>query len=206
MKKAVLALAITGAAVAAAAPASAQLISNTSFRGLRAEGQVGYDKFMSQGTNSEKFGYGGAIGFDGQIGDKIVIGPEGTFWRANEWTSNRTAGVRGGVVDYKSFEEWGVAVRAGYLVTPKLMVYGKAGYVSNEFRKRFTPAAPTATVRETGFYDTGRTNGYQVGGGVEYSLTDMFYVNGEYKYSNYNNNTARQRALVGFGVRFNPGF
>ncbi|TVV74569.1 outer membrane protein [Sphingomonas solaris] len=205
MKKIILALATAGAALGATA-ASAQVVNNTTFRGFRAEGQVGGDRFQSQGESNNKFGYGGAIGFDGTIGDKIVVGPEATYWRANEWNGNRTAGVRGGVVDHKSFEEWGAAVRVGYLVTPALLVYGKAGYVSNEFRKSFIPAAPTATVRETGYYNRGRSDGYQVGGGVEYSLTDMFYVNGEYKYSNYANDSVRQRALVGFGVRFKPGF
>ncbi len=203
MKKMMLAIATAGVALAATG-AQAQAVTNTtSFRGFRAEGQVGVDRFQSQGEHNDKFGYGGAIGFDGMIGDKIVIGPEASFWRANEWNSNQTAGVRGGIVDHKSFEEYGAAVRAGYLVTPQVLVYGKAGYVSNEFRKSFIPAAGTG---ETGFYNKGRSDGYQVGGGVEYSLTDMFYVNGEYKYSNYANDTARQRALIGFGVRFKPGF
>jgi outer membrane immunogenic protein len=159
---------------------------------------------LGQGTNSEKLGYGGAVGFDGEIGG-LVIGPEASYWRANKFTGNRTGGVRGGIVDYRSFEEFGAAVRVGYRVTPQLLAYGKAGYVSNEYRKSFNPAAPTVGVRETGFYNHGRTDGYQVGGGVEYSLTDMFYVNGEYKYSAYSNDTARQRALVGFGIRFKPG-
>ena len=200
MKKIILAVATAGIAFAATA-ANAQMVNNASFRGFRAEGQVGGDRFQSQGEHDDKFGYGGAIGFDGQIGDKIVIGPEASYWRANKWTSNQTAGVNGGVVDNKSFEEFGAAVRLGYLVTPQILVYGKGGYVSNEQRKSFIPAATTG---ETGYYNHGRSDGYQVGGGVEYSLTDMFYVNGEYKYSNYANHTARQRALIGFGVRFKP--
>jgi len=85
------------------------------------------------------------------------------------------------------------------LVTPQLLVYAKGGYVNNEQRKRFD-----APVGETSFYDHYRTDGYQLGGGAEYSLTDMFYVNAEYKYSNYHSHTARQRALIGFGVRFKP--
>ncbi|WP_156679062.1 outer membrane protein [Sphingomonas profundi] len=209
MKK-ILLTAVTAALAATAAQAQTDSVgtaatsptSGTSFRGFRAEGQVGLDRFQSQGQHNDKLGYGGAIGFDGQIGDRIVIGPEASYWRANEWNSNQTAGVRGGLIDHKSFEEWGAAVRAGYLVTPQILVYGKAGYVSNEFRKSFVPAAGTG---ETGYYNHGRSDGYQVGGGVEYSLTDRFYVNGEYKYSNYANDTARQRALIGFGVRLNPG-
>lgn len=200
MRMLLLALA-TGSLGLTATAVGAQTGNGTSFRGFRVEGQVGGDRFQSQGEHNDRFGYGAAAGFDGQIGDRIVIGPEVSFWRANKWTSNRTAGVRGGVIDHKSFEELGVGVRAGYLVTPALLVYAKGGYVSNEQRKRFTPAAGTG---ETGFYNHGRSDGYQVGGGVEYSLTDMFYVNGEYKYSNYANRTARQRALIGFGVRFKP--
>jgi outer membrane immunogenic protein len=198
-------LAAAGGLALVATSAQAQTANTSTFLGFRAEGQVGWDKFQSQGTNNEKLGYGAAIGFDGQIGDKIVIGPEASYWRANKWTSNRTPGVRGGIVDHKSFEEFGVAIRAGYRVTPQVLAYAKAGYVSNEFRKSFNPANPTPTLRETGYYNHGRSDGYQVGGGVEYSLTDMFYVNGEYKFSKYANHSARQRALVGFGVRFKPG-
>ncbi len=106
------------------------------------------------------------------------------------------------MIDNKSFEEYGASIRAGYLVTPQILVYAKGGYVSNEQRKSFVPAAGSG---QRGFYNNVRSDGYSVGGGVEYSLTDMFYVNGEYKYSNYANHTARQRALIGFGVRFNPG-
>ena len=65
------------------------------------------------------------------------------------------------------------------------------GYVNNEQRKRFS--APRG---QASFYDHYRTNGYQVGGGVEYSLTDRYYVNAAYKYSQYNDHTARQRAMI----------
>lgn len=178
---------------------AAQAQVTTAFRGFRAEGQIGLDRFQAQGKHNDKLGYGGAVGFDGVINDQFVIGAEGSFWRANNWSEICEPGVIGGTVCLKSFEEWGAAVRAGVLVTPQLLVYAKGGYVNNEQRKRFD-APPT----ETSFYDHYRTDGYQLGGGAEYSLTDMFYVNAEYKYSNYHSHTARQRALIGFGVRFKP--
>lgn len=182
--------------VAGAGVAHAQ---ETSFRGFRAEGQIGWDRFQSQGDHHDKLGYGGAVGFDGVIHDRFVVGAEGSFWRANKWSQNCTGGVVGGTVCTKSFEEWGAAARAGYLVTPKVLVYGKGGYVNNEQRKFF--AAPPG---ETSYYNHYRTDGYQVGGGVEYSLNDNFYVNTEYRYAGYADHTARQRVLVGFGVRFKP--
>lgn len=187
-----------------ASMASAQDMSGmtTSFRGIRVEGNAGWDQFRSQGTHHSKFGYGATVGFDGQIGDRIVIGPEASYWRANKWSENCTPGNIGGTVCNKSFEEYGAAVRVGYLVTPGLLVFGKGGYVSNEQRKRFT-----APVGETSFYDHYRTDGYQYGGGVEFSL-DQFhtplpiYVNAQYVRSQYNDHTARQRVMGGIGIRF----
>ena len=58
-----------------------------------------------------------------------------------------------------------------------------------------TPLSPAARSGES-------IGGYQVGGGVEYSLTKMFYVSGQYVYSRYDNHTARQRAMFGAGIRF----
>ena len=197
---------------AIAAPATAQSITSE-FRGFRAEGNVGWDRFQSLGTHDNKLGYGATVGFDGVLMEKIVVGPEASFWRANNWTENCAGGINGGSVCSKSFEEYGVAVRAGYLVTPGLLVFGKAGYASNEQRKRFDAPPGLYYVNgqivgpETSYYNRGRSDGYQVGGGVEYSLTSFHtplpvYVSGQYVYSNYANHTSRQRAMLGVGVRF----
>ena len=200
MRKIIIAAATAAIALGAGA-ASAQDMT-TSFRGFRIEGNAGGDRFQSQGTHNDKFGYGATVGFDGMIGDKIVIGPEASFWRANKWTQNTTPGVIGGDVSTRSFEEYGAAVRIGYQVTPALMVFGKGGYVNNEQRKAF--AAPAG---ETSYYDHYRTDGYQVGGGVEFSLDQIktpvpLYANVQYVYSNYNDHTARQRVMGGIGIRF----
>lgn len=186
---------ISGAASAQDTPGD----NGTAFRGVRVEGNVGGDRFQSQGVHNDKFGWGGTIGFDGQIGNNIVIGPEGSYWHANEGTENCTARSNGATC-HKSFEEWGAAVRAGVLVTPRTLVFGKGGYVSNEQRKRFT-AAPGGV----SFYDHFRTDGYQVGGGIEHTVTEgrmPAYVNVQYVYSQYSDHTSRQRLMAGVGVRF----
>ncbi|AYJ85814.1 porin family protein [Sphingomonas paeninsulae] len=177
--------------------ASAQ---ETSFRGLRVEGNIGGDRYQSEGIHNDRLGYGGTIGFDGMIGDRIVIGPEASFWRANKWTEN-CSGVPGGSLCDKSFDEWGAAVRAGVLVNPNLLVFGKGGYVNNEQRQRFD----SATISVPSSYDHFRTDGYQVGGGVEYTLTGgrlPVYVNAQYVFSKYDDNTSRQRVMMGLGFRF----
>ncbi len=207
MRNLIIATATAAMAISFGAAASAQDVApvsdtTTSFRGFRVEGDVGGDRFQSQGQHNNKFGYGATVGFDGQIGEKIVVGPEASYWRANNWSQNCSAGDIGGSICHKSFEEYGAAIRAGYLVTPGLLVFAKGGYVSNEQRKRFD-----APAGETSFYNHGRTDGYQVGGGVEYSLTQVslplpVYMSAQYVYSAYDDHTARQRAMLGVGVRF----
>lgn len=187
----------------ATAPAEPGAIANT-LRGFRIEGNVGGDRYQSQGVHRNKLGYGATIGFDGMLGDRIVVGPEASYWRANDYTENCTAGVIGGTLCDKSFDEFGVGVRAGVLLAPQILVFGKGGFVVNEQRKRFT-----APVGESSYYDHFNTDGYQVGGGVELSMADRFkgplaglYINGQYVYSQYSDHTSRQRAMAGIGIHF----
>jgi len=208
MKAKMFTLAALAAAAGFAEPAFAQdtngtevAPNGTSFRGVRIEGNVGGDRFQSEGNHNHKFGFGGTVGFDGTLGERFVIGAEGSFWKpgsGNENSSDLGGGLR---IDHKAFEEWGAAVRAGYLVSPQFLVFGKAGYVNGEQRKRLVGPAG-----ETLVYDHYRADGYQVGGGAEYTLTPNssvpVYVNAQYVYSNYHGNSGRQRLMAGVGVRF----
>ncbi|AXB80689.1 outer membrane protein [Novosphingobium sp. P6W] len=185
-----------------ATPTGTEVASNgTGFRGIRIEGNLGGDRFQSEGNHNDKFGYGGTVGFDGTLGERVVIGAEGSFWKPGKGNENTTGLADGNSIDHKAFEEWGAAVRAGYLVTPQMLVFGKAGYVNGEQRKRIE--GPTGN---TLVYDHYRADGYQVGGGVEYTVMPQgrlpVYVNAQYVYSNYHGNSGRQRVMAGIGVRF----
>lgn len=174
--------------------------SATSLRGVRIEGDIGGDRFQSQGVHNDRLGYGATIGFDGMIGNNIVIGPEGSYLRANNWTENCTVPPGSASVCHKSFEEWGVALRAGFLVNSRTLIFGKGGYVSNEQRKRNTALIPANS-----YYDHFNSNGYQVGGGVEYTVKEgrvPVYANLQYVFSQYNDHTSRHRLMAGVGIRF----
>lgn len=181
--------------IAMPALAQAQDIT-TSFRGFRAEGNVGWDRFQSEGTHDDGIGFGGTVGWDGVINDRIVIGPEFSYWRSRR--ENVTPGLGDlGTVTHKSFNELNASVRVGVLVSPRFLVYAKGGYANGEQRKAFI--APPG---QTSYYNHFRTDGYTVGGGGEFALNDRFYVNAEYRYTDYNTNNARQRVSLGAGVRF----
>jgi outer membrane immunogenic protein len=186
-----------------ATAASAQDMQ-TSFRGFRIEGNAGYDWAHSEGTHNSKFAYGGSAGFDGQIGN-IVIGPEFSYWHPNNSRNTVvSSGVAGGTMYHQQRDQLAGDVRVGYLVTPDFLVFGKGGYVNESQRELFV--APTG---QRGFSSRGRADGYQYGGGVEFTLHDKFssvpggvYVSAQYVRSQFDNHTHDDHAMGGIGFRF----
>jgi outer membrane immunogenic protein len=180
---------------------------DTSFRGIRIEGDVGGDRFRAEDGHHDKLGYGATVGFDGVIADRIVIGAEASYWRPNNGNLVCQSSD-GGALCQRSSRELGAAVRVGYLVSPRLMVFGKGGYVNDRQRNSFLSSSGLyyvdGNIVGPGFSSTAHysTDGYQVGGGVELSLTKMFYVSGQFVYSRYDDHTSRQRAMFGAGIRF----
>jgi outer membrane immunogenic protein len=184
--------------------------AQVALRGVRADAQVGIDRFYSEGNHHNKIGYGGSAGVDTIIGDSFVLGAEGTFW----WSKNENITRDGpGTAARKSFQEWGAAIRAGVMTTPSTLIYGKAGLVVNEQRKRFnadavvTPGFPASTGGNGLFgdyYNHYRTRGWVLGGGVEQMLGDNLYVKAEGRYSNYRTNSSRLVGVIGLGVLFGP--
>jgi outer membrane immunogenic protein len=185
------------ASIVLLAAGSQAMAQSADFRGFRIEGQIGDDRFHSQGAHDDKLGWGVAGGYDGVFGGKVVIGPEFSYWHGG--ARNVTPGLTGGTITARDYRELGAAVRAGYLVTPRLLAYGIGGYVNGSEGTAFSGIGATGA---GGFVDRGHVDGYQLGGGLEYSLTRRFYVSGGYRYSNYDNHTSRERAFLGAGVRF----
>jgi outer membrane immunogenic protein len=173
------------------------------FRGFRVEGQVGLSQFNAVGGHKSKIGFGAAAGADFDLGGGFVLGAEGTFWTTRA-DVNKVDGA--GVADVKTFEEWGIAARAGFLVTPSTLVYGKLGWVTDEQRKRFTPFVGTCGGNACQFpgFDTGarQAHGYVWGAGLNQYFGNNLYVSAEGRYSRYNNHTHMVTGLIGVGFAF----
>ena len=198
--------ALAALALGASQTANAQGIA---LRGVRADVNVGADRFYSEGNNNTKLGFGGSAGVDTIIGNGLVLGIEGTFWKPRGGNENVTRDGPG-IAYRKSFQEWGGAVRAGVMISPVTLVYGKAGLVVNEQRKRFdadpviTPGFPGGNPAFGDYYNHYRTRGWTVGGGVEQMLGESLYFKAEGRYSNYRTDSSRLVGLVGIGVLFGP--
>ena len=183
---------------------SATTADAQSIRGFRAEGQVGMTSFHSEGNSKSKIGWGAAVGVDAYVANSFVLGLEGTYWDSRP--ENHTIDGAG-LANHKMFQEYGIGVRAGAMVTPSTLIYGKVAYVRDEQRKEFLPsvpgggfAGPGAAANPGYYYDHRHVSGIQWGGGVEQNITDMFYVKAEGRYSDYRNHTHALTGLIGVGV------
>jgi len=195
-------------AVALALSVTATQANAQGLRGVRVEADTGISSWHSEGASTSKWGWGAAVGLDAYVANNFVLGAEGTFWYAP--ADNRAVPQSGGIANHKTFQEWGLAARAGVELGTGTLVYGKFGIVRNEQRKEFVPyVAGPGGVQNIGgattpgyYYDHRNHSGWVAGGGIEQTLASNFYVKAEGRYSRYNNHTHTLTGLLGLGVLF----
>ena len=219
MKK-VFALLAAGSTVAFALPVAAQ--SNPAFTGPRVEALIGYDSTKPGSSEDidnaddidqsiDDFAYGVGIGYDMAIGG-TVFGVEGEYLQSEAQTDYDTAGFENfGVGNLEAGRDLYAGVRAGVLVTPQTLAYGKVGYTNARYNV-------LATDNTTDVDTDIDLDGWRVGGGIEHALSTNMFVKGEYRYSNYERGEVRSpsgiesdrfdidadrhQVLLGVGLRF----
>lgn len=140
---------------------------------------------------------GGYAGYNLKATDRIVIGAEAGFTAAVDDTSRAISTGRPLSIDPRySFD---LSARAGYLVTDKALVYVRGGYANTRVRTTFAPAtgAPVVT--------SDNLDGWQIGGGIEYAISEHVSARAEYRYSDLGSNGGqydRHQTLVGVSYNF----
>lgn len=222
MKKTV-ALLATASIAAAATPAFAQDDTDGTFTGPRVEALLGYDVSQAGSTadndadedddqSIEGVNYGVGIGYDFNAGG-VVLGLEGEYTDSTAETDfdggdPETFGL--GTLD--TGRDLYVGARVGVLAAPDLLVYAKGGYTNARYNL-------DSTFDGDEYRSKIDTDGYRVGAGVEYALSNRTYAKVEYRYSNYSDaeldyegdapdvelgeiDLDRHQVMAGFGLRF----
>ncbi|MCB4859105.1 porin family protein [Sphingobium sp. RSMS] len=162
------------AAAAVSAPAFAQ--DAAPFTGPRAGVTLGYDKVGGE----EGFSYGVSTGYDLAVAPRITFGPEVSF-------SDSTADDNFGI---DVSRDLAASIRLGYVVTPRVLAFGKVGYATTRFE-------------DTVEGDFGNLEGVRYGGGVEFAVTGNTYISAEYQRTEYEADFGgRDAGVVGIGFRF----
>ncbi|WP_347093744.1 outer membrane protein [Sphingomonas parapaucimobilis] len=202
MRKLMLAVLATSAAVAAAAPAAAQTAQP--FTGFRVEGLIGYDSLNDrQGqdkSSSDGVLYGAAIGYDIPAGP-VVLGAEGEISGSSSDTRSNGIRLPGDQFRLGAGRDLYAGARVGYVISPVAMGYVKAGYTNAKFDARYSAAGVTNV-------NSQEVGGYRLGAGLEYAISPNTFVKGEYRYSHYDEldgvgiNPNRHQLMAGLGLRF----
>ncbi|AKQ41902.1 membrane protein [Aurantiacibacter atlanticus] len=228
MKKSIAFILASASATAIAVPASAQ--DNSAFTGPRIEGIAGYDiskagSDVDNDLNDEDdqsidgFMYGVGIGYDFAV-NNIVLGVEAelTDSTAKSEIDDGDLEDLGFGARLKTGRDLYLGARAGVLANPRTLIYVKGGYTNARFDLL---ADDGSTEIETDL----DLDGFRVGAGAEYALSENSFVKLEYRYSNYSEgefdfedndffdddtgesgrfdaDLDRHQVAVGFGYRF----
>lgn len=229
MKKGIALILASASATAVAVPAVAQ--DNSAFTGPRVEGIVGYDiskagSSVDNELNDEDdesidgFMYGVGLGYDFGVGDRAVLGLEAELSSSTAETEVVDGDLEdlGFGAELNTGRDFYVGARAGYVVSPNMMLYAKGGYTN----ARYNMLADDGTTELQTDLDV---DGWRVGAGAEYAMSENTFVKLEYRYSNYSEgefdfndddffdpdtgesdrfdtDLDRHQVAVGFGLRF----
>lgn len=138
-------------------------VGGTSFSGDDSEGGVNY----------------GILGGYGRQFGNFYLGGELEASLSNAEYSQTVNGVSGRIE-----QDWtlGAALRAGYVVAPNTMIYGRAGIVSTNFEGSATNGASSVSADEN-------FTGFRFGGGVEFLVTQNIGLRAEYTRTEYADKT-----------------
>jgi outer membrane immunogenic protein len=201
------------------------------FTGPRVELILGYDNSGinldddvagGDDTSTNGFMYAVGAGYDYQIGG-AVIGVEGEIGNTSakkdrEIVGPTTEGPIDAEASFSGGGEFYVGARVGIVVTPRTLLYVKAGY---SWFKVDLDAEGFVGATPIDIDDGMSVDGYRLGIGAEHGFTDSIFGKIEYRYSNYNNgdfdvngadadldalfdaiDVRRHQAVVGVGLRF----
>jgi outer membrane immunogenic protein len=203
------------AALVAATPAMA-----ADFAGSRAEARIGWDRttidlsfddgetaFDGKG-HDDGFGLGAEVGYDLALGNKAIIGA----YAGAEWASTKECSEVFGNDEacLKLGRNFTLGARLGATVTPQALVYVKGGYSNGQLKATYEDFA------DSDFNTSEKANrdGFHLGLGGEYNVSETGYVKAEVVRTNYNDadssdefveaklDARRTQVLVGFGLRF----
>jgi outer membrane immunogenic protein len=193
---------LTAAAFIAATPAAAQDNvppgNGSAWQGFHVEALAGFDSARIQNNDDGGFVYGVGGGYDFQTG-RAVLGIEVEASDSTNSGCTTDLAFPNDALCARAQRELTVGVRAGILVSPRVLLYAKGGYTNARFRVDYDDGTP-AGASNISFHQN--FDGIRVGGGAEFRVGGNAFVRLEGRYSNYEYGGDRGQGVVAFGFRF----
>ena len=157
--------------------------------------------------------YGVGVGYDFNAGG-VVLGVEGELTDSTAEVGYDDGDFEGfGLGTVETGRDIYVGARVGVLAQPDLLVYAKGGYTNARYNYVNSDDGDEYRAKLD-------TDGYRLGAGLEYAMSENSFAKLEYRYSNYSDaeidlenedrpdievgeiDTDRHQIVVGYGYRF----
>jgi outer membrane immunogenic protein len=190
------------------------------FTGPRAELRVGYESvdadagFVNGAVNKAASGsedgvtYGVEVGYDHKIGSNFILG---AYAGIDFSDADDCAGpvLGNDQACFSAGRNITAGIRAGVQVAPRVLLYAKGGYSNGRFKLAYDGPG---TANDFNLRDN--RDGFHVGAGAEFAVTEKAYAKLEYVYTDYEGrgykngafgaayDTNRHQVMAGVGFRF----
>jgi len=156
------------------------------------QAETGLDVISVQGESDEGLSYGVTAGYDMPLSGGMFVGVQGTV--ADSTTKECvTAGTERACI--KTGRDLSALVRLGTTVGEKSKLYVLGGYTNARIRATYTDGTDR-------FSEGANGDGFRLGAGAQYDLSEQLFVKTEYRYSNYESDFSRHNALIALGAKF----
>lgn len=178
-------------------PASTPFTWSGPYLGVSGGGSWLSGDFTLGGVRSQESFDGGVLGafagFNHQFDNNVVLGVEGDI--GYTWNESDVQGLGNAGTDVNG----AVRARVGFAID-RALIYGAAGWT----------AASGYTDIPGVTKDSGTMNGYTLGAGVDYAITDKMFGRVEYRFNDYGKqgigpstfDVKENRVTIGVGVKF----
>lgn len=205
-------------------PADAATSPARNFSGFSLNTIIGYDHLRSGSTKDIDTNanikqsingvvFGGGIGYDAAVGDRLTIGAEGEATISSaKWDNNNGVPNTFNLGRVKAGRDLYAGARLGFAISPDTLIYVKGGYTAARFNLEGRGGGTVSTQRLD-------VDGWRAGAGVEQRMGSHGFGRIEYRYSKYGKgeydyngttpdssrfslDTDRHQIMAAVGVRF----
>ncbi|EJU10041.1 opacity protein and surface antigen-like protein [Sphingomonas sp. LH128] len=154
--------------------------------------ETGLDSISVGGESDEGVAYGISAGYDIPLSNGLFVGIQGT---AADSTTKECASAGAERLCIKTGRDLAAVVRLGTQVGERSKIYVLGGYTNARLRVTYTDGIDS-------YGEGANSDGFRLGAGAQYDLSDRLFVKAEYRYSNYESDFSRHNALVALGAKF----
>lgn len=157
--------------------------------------ETGLDSISVQGESDEGVTYGVSAGYDMPLSGGMFVGIQGTVADSSTKECANDVLAAGDALCIKTGRDLAAVVRLGTTVGDKGKLYVLGGYTNARIRATYSDGVNSAS-------DGANGDGFRLGAGYQYDLSENLFLKAEYRYSNYESDFSRHNGIVALGVKF----